>query len=81
MCLSPVRPSALTPHAPQPTPSVPASVTVRGALLHSASQRVCVFGGSGIWGSWCISFISVLGPDSFRSLLCISQDEGQKLFE
>lgn len=40
-------------------------------------MSVCVWG-HGIWGLGCISFISVLGPDSFCSLLCISQDEGWK---
>lgn len=36
-----------------------------------------------VWGAWNLGFgvyffISVLGPDSFCSLLCISQDEGRK---
>lgn len=74
--LSPMRLSAFTPHVPRPAPAIPTSGTVRGALLHGGSPTnvsVCV-GGHGIWGSWGISFISVLGPDSFRSLFRICQD-------
>ena len=39
------------------------------------------FGWCGIWGSLCVPFISLLGPDPFCSFHCMSHDKGLELFE